>query len=62
MFGWPETARVEITDDHRAKFAAAEAITDQIVAPAYAALDAAGQQGLVSGLASVHTLLHPPTY
>ncbi len=62
MFGWPEATAREITDVERDKFAAAERITDEIVLPAYAALDAAGQVALVDGLAAMHAQLQPPTY
>jgi hypothetical protein len=48
-FGWPEEVPPINDEDHR-KLAAADALTDQIVAPAFGALDEAGAKALVAGL------------
>ena len=44
MFGWREADAPEITDATHAAMAEAEALTDRIVAPAYAVLDDAQRQ------------------
>ncbi len=49
MFGWPGEAPTP-TDDQRAALAAAEALTDTLVRPAYGVLDGAGADALVAGL------------
>ncbi|MDA8341192.1 MAG: hypothetical protein M0007_03065 [Actinomycetota bacterium] len=49
MFGWPGEAPTP-TDEQRAALAAAEALTDRLVRPAYGALDEAGAAALVAGL------------
>ena len=50
MFGWSDDDAVEITDADREAWNAAEALTDQLVLPAYSALDEAGRQAFVAGL------------
>lgn len=50
MFGWTDADAPEITDVEVAKLAAADAITDQLVLPAYSVLDEAGRDALVTGL------------
>ena len=50
MFGWPADFMPEISDGQRAAADAAEALTDDLVRPAYAALDEAGAAALVRGL------------
>jgi len=57
MFGWASDALPEITDEHRARRDEAERLTDQIVRPAYAALDESQQQALVSGIDAVEKAL-----
>jgi len=58
MFGWTDADDFpEITDDDRAKWAAAEALTDQLVAPAYAVLDAAGRAALATGVDAIEAVL-----
>ena len=49
MFGWPGEAPTP-TDDQRAALAAAEALTDTLVRPAYGVLDGSGADALVAGL------------
>lgn len=55
-FGWPEELPA-ITDAHHQALAAAEALTDKLVTPAYAALDAAGASALVAGLDGLEAAL-----
>ena len=50
MFGWPEGFAPEISDEQRAAAERAEALTDDLVRPAYAALDDAGSAALLRGL------------
>lgn len=49
-FGYPEESKPEITADITAKLAEAEKITDRLVEPAYAVLDDAEREALVSGI------------
>jgi hypothetical protein len=50
MFGWPEGFLPEISDEQRAAVDRAEALTDDLVRPAYAVLDDAGAAALLRGL------------
>ncbi len=50
MFGWPADVVPEISDEQRAAVEAAEALTDDLVRPAYAVLDDAGAAALLRGL------------
>ena len=50
LFGWTKADTSEITDADRAKLAMADEITDRLVSPAYAVLDEAGREALVTGL------------
>ena len=50
MFGWPADYMPEISDEQRAAVEAAEVLTDDLVRPAYAALDDAGAAALIRGL------------
>ena len=50
MFGWPAGFMPEISDDQRTAYEAAEALTDDLVRPAYAVLDGAGATALLRGL------------
>jgi hypothetical protein len=59
MFGWSEADAPEITDEHRARLAHADELTDALVLPAYAALDADGRQALADGLTAVEAALAP---
>jgi hypothetical protein len=53
QFGYPEDEMPTIDDAVKAKMAAAEALTDAIVAPAYAVLNDAERQTLATGLQAV---------
>jgi Helix-turn-helix family len=56
-FGWPEDDRPTVTDADTAALAAAEAMTDKLVAPAYGALDDDGASALLAGLRAMGPLL-----
>lgn len=55
MFGWSGDA--EVTDEHRARWEAAEALTDDLVAPIYGVLDAGEAQALADGVAAIEAAL-----
>ena len=55
MFGWSGDA--EVTDEHRARWEAAEALTDDLVAPIYGVLDAGQAQALADGVAAIEAAL-----
>ena len=55
MFGWSDDK--EVTDEHRAKWEAAEALTDELVAPIYGVLDSAEAQALADGVAAIEAAL-----
>ncbi len=57
MFGWSDDDAPSITDVEVAQLAAAEALTDRLVLPAYSALDAAGRDALISGLGRIEAVL-----
>ena len=50
MFGWPADFMPQISEDQRTAAGRAEALTDDLVRPAYAVLDDAGAAALVRGL------------
>jgi hypothetical protein len=49
-FGWPADLGASVTDEHRALLDEAEVLTDRAVRPAYAVLDAAAGDALLSGV------------
>jgi hypothetical protein len=57
QFGYPEDEMPTIDDAVKAKMATAEALTDAIVAPAYAVLNDAERQTVVTGLQAVKAAL-----
>ena len=57
MFGWPDELAPTVTDADRAAMVEAEAITDRVVTPAYAALDDAGARALLAGLDAMEAAL-----
>jgi hypothetical protein len=57
MFGWPAEAASEVTNADRAAMAAAEALTDDLVRPAYGVLDDAGATALVTGIENIAAAL-----
>jgi hypothetical protein len=57
MFGWSEDEAPDITDRHRDAMAEAEALTDRLVAPAFAALDEPAQAALLGGLEAMERAL-----
>jgi hypothetical protein len=54
-FGWAESPVV--TDDHRAALERAEAMTDDIVEPAFAVLDEAAAEALVAGTTAMRAAI-----
>jgi hypothetical protein len=54
-FGWSEVP--SLTDDHRAALDRAEALTDDLLEPAFSVLDDAAAEALVSGTAAMHAAL-----
>lgn len=60
MFGWGPDDVVEVTEDDRARRAAAETLTDDIVRPAYALLDEDGRAALLAGVDAIEAALTPP--
>jgi hypothetical protein len=57
LFGWSDDDTPVISDGDRAQWEAAEALTDRIVLPAYAILDQAGADTLLSGLEAMEKAL-----
>ena len=55
MFGW--TDDVEVTDDDRARWEAAEALTDELLVPIYGVLDDAETTALTDGAAAIEAAL-----
>ncbi|HEX3947793.1 MAG TPA: hypothetical protein VHW47_08805 [Acidimicrobiales bacterium] len=50
LFGWSEADVPEVTEEVRRAQAAADALTDRLLRPFYAALDARGAEALVAGI------------
>jgi hypothetical protein len=46
-FGWDD---LELTDDDRARHERAEALTNELMEPAFATLDEAGRMAMLTGL------------
>lgn len=57
LFGWDEEEAVAVTDGDRRALAQADALTDQIVAPAYDTLKPSMVDDLLQGLAAVEAAL-----
>lgn len=57
MFGWTDADAPEVTDETHRLLAEAEAVTDRIVGPAFAALDDAEAAALLSGLQAIQAAL-----
>jgi hypothetical protein len=60
MFGWGNDAAGEISDGQRELREEAELLTDEIVLPAYLALNDDDQQALLEGLRKIAPLLTAP--
>jgi hypothetical protein len=58
-FGWGDEPP-PVSDDDRSKQAAADALTDRLVLPAYSAPDAGGADALVAGLKAMQARLPTP--
>ena len=56
MFGWSEDDVAGITDEQRQRWGAAEALTDEIVAPAYGVLDVKGREHFLAGITAMHDI------
>jgi len=57
MFGWTDADTPPITDETHTAMARAEALTDAIVAPAFAVLDDAGRTTFADGLGAIRQAL-----
>ena len=55
LFGWRD--EVEVTDDHRARWQAAEALTNELLEPAYATLNDDELAALVAGAEAMNTAI-----
>jgi hypothetical protein len=58
-FGYDESEVTPVTDDHHAKLAAAESITNNLVRSAYVGLSDAEAQALVAGAIAMEAALKP---
>ncbi|MGH9047328.1 MAG: SCO6745 family protein [Acidimicrobiales bacterium] len=56
-FGYADDDKPEVTDEHRAKLAAADEVTDAMVARAYSVLDDAQRAALLDGLGAMERAL-----
>lgn len=56
MFGWSDEDVAAVTDADRARWEAAEKITDDMVAPAYGVLDEAGRSAFLAGIRAMHAI------
>jgi len=56
MFGWSEDDVAKVTDAQRAQWDVAEKLTDEMVAPAYGVLDAAGREAFLAGITAMHAI------
>lgn len=56
-FGWTEDETPVITDEHRARQTAAEALTDTLIRPAYEVLDDQTAQAFADGVAAISAVL-----
>jgi len=55
LFGWSD--HLEVTDDDRARWDAAEALTERLLAPSFDVLDDEAQRSLVGGAQAIHEAL-----
>lgn len=53
MFGWKEGDVPEVGDDERRRLAAADALTDELLGPAFGVLDERGATALVEGIRAI---------
>lgn len=56
MFGWSEDDVAKVTDAQRVQWDTAEKLTDEMVAPAYGVLDAAGRDAFAAGISAMHDI------
>lgn len=57
-FGWSDDDSPEIGDNEREKLAAADRLTDRLVAPAYGAVDDPAQKAILAGLDQMEAALN----
>lgn len=57
MFGWSDDDIPVLTDGHGPRLEAAEALTDELVLPAYSVLDADGATALLTGIDAIAAAL-----
>lgn len=57
LFGWRDAHVPAVGDDERRKLASADALTDELVGPAYGVLDGAGRAALLDGLRAMAPVL-----
>lgn len=57
LFGWSDGDIPTVGNGHRARLDAAEALTDELVLPAYSVLDPAGAAALLGGMESIEAAL-----
>jgi hypothetical protein len=57
IFGWADSDKPEVGDEHRQRLDAAGDLTDRLVAPAYGVLDEAGAKALSSGMDAIEAAL-----
>lgn len=55
LFGWPD--QLDVTEDDRAKWDAAEALTERLLAPSFSILDEGARRALVDGAHTIHHAL-----
>jgi hypothetical protein len=58
MFGWTDNDTPVVTDDHRSRLEAANRLTDELVLPAYSALDDQQATALLVGLEAFSAALN----
>jgi helix-turn-helix protein len=59
LFGWPDDAVPTVTDDDRRAHAAADALTDRLLLPAYGVLDDAAAAAFVTGIERMAATAEP---
>ena len=55
LFGWPEP--IQPSDADRAKWDAAEALTNRLLTPSFGVVDERGERALVEGVGTIHAAL-----
>ena len=60
QFGWEADETPDVTDADRAKLEAAEALTDELIAPAFSVLDDADRRAMVGTLERMQAAIAAP--